>query len=195
MSCVDTLRRLALASLCFLFGASAALALPEDRNQPIRITSDSAVQEAGRVTYRGDVVVIQGSLRIDAAQVVVNHVDGRVQRVVATGAPARFQQQPEPEGGLVKAAARTMIYYQGENRIELLRNAQVERDGSTVAGDRIEYLIGSETVRAQSSADQQGRVEMVLQPDNRGEPSPEGEASGTAEPSDEPAQESSEVLR
>lgn len=169
MSCVNTLRRLALASL-WLLGAGTALALPEDRSQPIHITSDNAVQEAERVTYRGDVVVIQGTLRIDAAQVVVSHVDGRVQRVVATGEPARFQQQPEPEGGLVKAAARTMIYYQSENRIELLRNAQVERDGSTVTGDRIEYLIGSETVRAQGSADQQGRVEMVLQPEN--EPAP-----------------------
>lgn len=165
MSCVETLRRLAITGL-WLFAAGAALALPEDRNQPIRITSDNAVQEANRVTYRGDVVVIQGTLRIDAAQVVVHHADGKVQRVVATGQPARFQQQPEPEGGLVKAAARTMIYYQGENRIELLRNAQVERDGSTVAGDRIEYLIGSETVRAQGSSDRQGRVEMVLQPDN-----------------------------
>lgn len=187
MSCVNTVHRLALAALCLL-AAGAALALPEDRQQPIRITSDSAVQEDDKVTYRGDVEIIQGSLKINAAQVVVSHAEGRVQRVVATGEPARFQQQPEPEGGLVKAAARTMIYYQSENRIELLRNAQVDRDGSTVTGDRIEYLIGSETVRAQSSGTRPGRVEMVLQPDSRDTaPPPTGPASDEPAPQDGPA--------
>lgn len=150
-----------------LLASSLAQALPDDRNQPVRITADSAVQENSTVTYRGQVVVIQGSIRLDADQVVVHHATGKVQKIVATGRPARFQQQQDPGGGLVKATAATLVYYQGENRFELLQNAQVERtDGTSMKGSRIEYLPNSQTVRAQGALDNQsGRVEMVLPPE------------------------------
>lgn len=154
-----------------------ASALPEDRNQPIRITSDSAIQEPGIVTYRGSVVIVQGTIRIQADEVVVRHIDGKVQRVDATGKPARFQQQPEATGGLVKANADRLIYHHNEDRIELLQNAHVERDGNTVAGQRIEYMLDTETVRAQE------RVEMVLQPDKKSKsPAP---ADTSAQPAGE----------
>lgn len=186
MSCLEFLRRFALV-LGGILATSTALALPEDRQQPIRITSDSAVQEENKVTYRGNVEITQGTLKINAAQVVVHHVEGRVQRVIATGEPARFQQQPEPTGGLVKAAARTLIYHHSEDRIELLRNAQVERDGSTVSGNRIEYLIATETVKAQGGAENQDRVEMVLQPDNAPAPPQEPPPEAAPAPADEDA--------
>lgn len=155
--------------------AQLASALPEDRNQPIRITSDSAVQEPNTVTYRGSVVIIQGTIRIQADQVVVHHQEGKVQRVDATGNPAHFQQQPEAQGGLVKATADKLVYYHNEDRVELLQDAHVERDGNTVAGQRIEYMLTTETVRAQE------RVEMVLQPDNQ-QPAPASDAAPPAQP-------------
>jgi lipopolysaccharide export system protein LptA len=168
-------------ALALTIGLSAALltgravALPEDRTQPIRVTADNAVQQDGTVTYRGAVVIEQGTLRIEGETVIVNHVAGRVQKLTATGRPARLQQQPEPAQGLVRAAAQTLIYHQAENRIELLREARVERDGSTISGDHIEYLIDSETVRARGDRGS-SRVEMVLQP---------GQAAGKAAPAEE----------
>ncbi|MET0377738.1 MAG: lipopolysaccharide transport periplasmic protein LptA [Spongiibacteraceae bacterium] len=143
-----------------------AQALPDDRGQPVHISADSAVQENTTVTYRGNVVVTQGSLRLDADQVVVHHATGKVQKIVATGKPAHFQQQPEVNGGIVKATAATLVYYQAENRFELLQDALVERDGSSVKGNRIEYLPNTQTVRAQGSLNSQnGRVEMILPPE------------------------------
>jgi lipopolysaccharide export system protein LptA len=168
-----------IAALAAVFAAATAQALPEDRAQPVRISADSAVQENTTVTYRGSVVVTQGSLRVEADQVVVHHAGGKVQRIVATGKPARFQQQPEANGGLVKATAATLIYHQGENRFELLQDAFVERDGSSVKGNRIEYLPTTQTVRAQGTVDAQtGRVEMVLPPEQLGDtpPTTEGNA-------------------
>lgn len=150
--------------------SSLAQALPDDRAQPVHISADSAVQESTTVTYRGNVVVTQGSLRLDADQVVVHHATGKVQKIVATGKPAHFQQQPEVNGGIVKATAGTLIYYQGENRFELLQDALVERDGSSVKGNRIEYLPNTQTVRAQGSLNSQsGRVEMILPPEQLSE--------------------------
>jgi len=160
---------------------SFALALPEDRSQPVRISADSAVQENTTVTYNGNVVVIQGSLRVEADQVVVHHAGGKVQKIVATGKPTRFQQQPEANGGLVKATASTLIYHQLENRFEMLQDAYVERDGSSVKGNRIEYLPATETVRAQGSVNNQtGRVEMVLPPEQLGDAVPATEGAPTA---------------
>lgn len=161
--------------------SGVAQALPEDRNQPVHISADSAVQENTTVTYKGNVIVTQGTLRLDADQVVVHHTSGKVQKIVATGRPAHFQQQPEPNGGLVKASAATLVYYHGENRFELLQNAQVERtDGTSLKGNRVEYLPGTQTVRAQGSLNNQsGRVEMVLPPeqsdDTAAEPAPAGQ--------------------
>ncbi len=173
-----------LAAAALLYAGQLA-ALPEDRSQPIKVTADNAVQQEGTVTYRGAVVIEQGTLRIEGDTVVVNHVAGRVQKLTATGKPARLQQQPEPKGGLVHAAARTLIYHQSENRVELLREARVERDDSTVTGDRIEYLIDNETVRARGGRDG-GRVEMVLQPDQPAAETPPATDDG-AQPVEEPA--------
>lgn len=167
--------------LCLALPGSLALALPEDRSQPVRISADSAVQENTTVTYNGNVVVIQGSLRVEADQVVVHHAGGKVQKIVATGKPTRFQQQPEANGGLVKASASTLIYHQLENRFEMLQDAYVERDGSSVKGSRIEYLPATETVRAQGSVNNQtGRVEMVLPPEQLGDAVPATEGAPTA---------------
>ena len=146
--------------------SNAALALPDDRSKPVQITADSAVQENTTVTYRGKVVVIQGSLRVDADQVVVHHVAGKVQKIVASGKPAHFQQQPEVNGGVVKATAATLVYYQAENRFELLNDALVERNGSSITGDKIEYSTATQAVHATGG---QGRVNMVLPPEQLGD--------------------------
>ena len=152
---------------------SIAAALPDDRTKPVHISADSAVQENATVTYNGNVVITQGSLRVEADRVVVHHADGKVQKIVATGKPVHFQQQPEADGGLVKATADTLTYYQRENRFELLQNAFVERDGSSVKGNLIEYLPATDTVRAQGTVDTHtGRVEMILPPESSGESPP-----------------------
>lgn len=154
-----------LACVLLALSAPIAQALPDDQHQPIHVTSDSAVQENNMVTYRGNVVVVQGSIRIEADQVVINHEKGKLQRAVATGKPVRFQQQPDNEGGLITGNASTVIYYSADQRVELLQDALVDRDKSTVRGNRIEYLLPSKTVRAEGSVNNQpGRVDMVFQP-------------------------------
>jgi lipopolysaccharide export system protein LptA len=167
---LNNTRSFRLAALCTLLFVRTAFALPEDQQQPIHVTADSAVQEATTVTYRGNVVIVQGSVRIEADQVVIYHEKGKLQKAIATGKPAHFQEQPESDGGLITGNATTLIYYNADQRVELLQNAYVDRDKSSVKGDRIEYLLPSKTVRAESTPNNtSGRVEMVLQPN---EPKP-----------------------
>ncbi len=152
-------------ALALVLCASVTQALPDDQQQPIHVTANSAVQENNTVTYRGDVIITQGSVRIEADQVVIYHEKGKLQKAVATGKPARFQEQPEVNGGLITGKAGTLIYYGADQRVELLQDAFVDRDKSTVKGDRIEYLLPSKTVRAETTASNaNSRVEMVLQP-------------------------------
>src|ERR1022692_1984990 len=131
--------RLQFTALCTLLFARTVFALPEDQQQPIHVTADSAVQEANTVTYRGNVIIVQGSVRIEADQVVIYHEKGKLQKAIATGKPAHFQEQPEANGGLITGNAAKLIYYNADQRVELLQDAFVDRDKSTVKGDRIEY--------------------------------------------------------
>jgi lipopolysaccharide export system protein LptA len=151
-----------------LASSACVLALPDDQRQPIHVTSDTAVQETNVVTYRGNVVIVQGSIKIEADQVVITHEKGKMQRAVATGKPVRFQQQPEAEGSMITGKATTVVYYAADQRVELLQDAYVDRDKSSVRGSRIEYLLPSKTVRAEGSAQNQpGRVDMVFQPQDK----------------------------
>lgn len=180
-----SLWRVAICSLSLL--GCLAHALPDDQQQPIHVSANSAVQENNKVTYRGNVIIVQGSVRIEADQVVIQHEKGKLQKAVATGKPARFQQQPDTDGGLITGSATTLIYHNSDQRVELLQDALVDRDKSTVKSDRIEYLLPSKTVRADTSPNNaSGRVEMILQP-NQPKSNEAGAATSTPSSSTQPA--------
>ena len=148
-----------------LLTAPLVTALPEDRDQPIRIEADEALRDEkqGFTRYKGNVKVGQGTLYIEADEVTVYHIDQEADKIVARGKPARLQQQPEPEKGLVKARAEIIEYYKNDDRVQLLDNASIEQDGSTVTGDSIEYFISEQRVRADSDRSRDGsRVQVVI---------------------------------
>jgi lipopolysaccharide export system protein LptA len=154
-----------LALAASLLVTLPASALPEDRDQPIRIEADEALRDEkqGFTRYQGNVKMNQGSLRIEADEVTVYHVDEEADKIVARGKPARFQQQPEAAKGLVKARAETIEYYKDDDRVQLLDNASIEQDGSTVTGDSIEYFIAEQRVRADSDRSRgESRVQVVI---------------------------------
>jgi lipopolysaccharide export system protein LptA len=140
-------------------------ALPEDREQPIRITADQAIRDEkqGFTVYSGNVQMDQGSLHIDADKITIYHSQEDASRVIAEGAPARMHQQPEPDKGLVMAEANKIEYFKEEDRALLTQNARIQQDGSTVTGDTIEYFISEQLVRADSNQDAaDSRVEVVI---------------------------------
>jgi lipopolysaccharide export system protein LptA len=140
-------------------------ALPEDRDQPIRIEADEALRDEkqGFTRYSGNVKMDQGSLHIEADEVTVYHLEQEADKIIARGKPAHFEQQPEPEKGLVRARAETIEYYKNKDRVQLLNNASIEQDGSTVTGDFTEYFISEQRVKADSDRSREGsRVQVVI---------------------------------
>lgn len=148
-----------------LLACSAALALPEDADQPIHIRADNVEydQNGNRVIYRGSVQVDQGTLRVNAETLTIDLQDGKkVLRITAEDTPAYYQQQMEAGEEPVRAQALTIVYHTQEERIDLMGEANLEQEGSTLTGDLIVYDIVAGRVDA--TADREKPVRMVLQP-------------------------------
>ncbi len=145
--------------------ATSVLAMPSDREQPIQIESDTAVRDdrAGTTVYEGDVVIEQGTMLINADKVTVYTVDRRIDRIVAVGDPAHYEQMPSAEEDLVTARAKTLEYRLSEELIVLTTNASLEQAGSTLTGERIDYDLQQEVVKARGDGDRQ-RTRMVIPP-------------------------------
>ena len=67
-----------------------------DTEQPIEIAADSAIREepSGETTYRGDVVLTQGTLKIKADSLVFTFDENTATLITARGNPATMTQQP-----------------------------------------------------------------------------------------------------
>jgi lipopolysaccharide export system protein LptA len=139
-------------------------ALSSDRYQAITIHSDSAERDEikGTTTYSGNVVMQQGSMRIDAEQVVIFSEKNKVAQIVATGSPARYQQKPAADEGPVIAEARRLEYNIGKDTLHLIDSASLQQEGTSLSGNRIDYDVKKSVVTAGSDASQNERVKMVI---------------------------------
>ncbi|MGH1486456.1 MAG: lipopolysaccharide transport periplasmic protein LptA [Cellvibrionaceae bacterium] len=152
-----------LSLLAILVTAFTAVqALPEDSQQPIRITSDSAIKDNknGFTVYEGDVDMNQGSLNIKADKVTIYIENEEVTTIIAEGKPARFKQKPEPDQEDVLAKALTIEYRVAKKIITLTKNASLDQQGSTITGNIINYDINAARVEADST--ESDRVEVVI---------------------------------
>ena len=132
-----------LAAGLLLALTADARALSTDSDQPIAIKADRAEHDDARrtTTYRGDVVIDQGSLHVLGDTVIIRF-DGQdaVAKITAVGAPAHFRQLPDGDARHRKAWAKRMEYFPEQNLMVLLGEAHYEKeDGSRVRADRLAY--------------------------------------------------------
>lgn len=163
-------RRIALRATVLLLALLAAVtghALPDDSEQPIRITADTAIRDEkqGMTVYSGNVHMIQGSLDIVADKITIYHATAQADKIVAEGKPAKMQQKPAVDKPLVKARAEVIEYFKNEERVHLSKDAHITQDDSSVTGDSIDYFIAEQLVKADSDKDTEGnRVKVVISP-------------------------------
>jgi lipopolysaccharide export system protein LptA len=156
-----------LAAVLLLSGAPA-LALPGDRDQPVQVSADSArfSEKTGVATYSGTVVIRQGTLEIRADVIVVTtDRKGGIVNTVATGNPARYQQQTDPRRGPVNAEADRIDYDARTDTIVLTGKARLQQDGSSFQGNTITYNSARQQIDARG--DGSNRVQLVLPPQAR----------------------------
>jgi lipopolysaccharide export system protein LptA len=138
-------------------------ALPQDKYETIkgRAATLTIDNKTGVATYSGNVNIQQGSLNIVAESLMVHrNAEGDVEKMVATGSPARFQQQPEADKGVITASAKSITYIPAKEYLRLVDNASVEQDGSVMSGATIDYDLVKEILKA--SGNNQGDSEGVI---------------------------------
>ncbi|MEM7026791.1 MAG: lipopolysaccharide transport periplasmic protein LptA [Pseudomonadota bacterium] len=133
-------------------------ALSTDKQQDIEIEADSAELDdiKGISIYRGNVVVVQGSIRM-TGDVMTVHFDGNgdMELVVMDGRPATYKQLPDDSQIYDEAEALRMEYYSLKDYVILINEALVTQEGLKFSGDRIEYDTVKSQVKARTVAKQQ----------------------------------------
>lgn len=158
----------ALLGLALWLGSAPGVhALSSDRSQPINIKADRVRinENKGFSKYSGHVVLTQGSIVLTAARLTVYQSKGTLQRIKATGAPARFKQLPDNGKTPVVASAEHMEYLAGSALLLLSGRARVTQGGNVFSGHRIEYDTRHSIVTARKNAQNgTGRVHAIIQP-------------------------------
>jgi len=156
--------KLALAASLLAAGLPA-MAVTGDTDQPIHIESDqqSLDMQGNIVTFTGNVVVTQGTIKINADKVVVTRpADQKGKEVIdGYGNPATFYQMQD-NGKPVKGHASKMHYELQNDFVVLTGNAYLEQLDSNIKGDKITYLVKEQKMQAFS--DKGKRVTTVLVP-------------------------------
>lgn len=146
-------------------------ALPEDEDQPIHITADSASinDTTGITTYKGNVVITQGSLLIEASRVDMHRGDDGVDKLIAKGTPAHFRQRPKANEPYSDAWGLHMVYQVDNKKLTITQQAKVIQDKDTFTGEKIVYDLDKSIVDAfgnnnGKTGESNGRINMVIQP-------------------------------
>lgn len=147
-----------------------AIALITDSEQPISIEADYAQRDELNATmlYRGEVVIRQGNLLIEAEQVELFSREGELEQIISTGQLARYTQSQSAGQPAIVAEAEQIDYLPGSNSITLLRNATLSRDGTVLKGEKIDYDFDSQSWQASgdenlsSEGQNSRRIQLVI---------------------------------
>lgn len=145
--------------------APAAFAIPSDRNQSISLEADRATfnEKTGITTYTGNVVIQQGTLKIQANSIVANlNQQSQIKNVTAQGSPAKFQQQMDNKGGLAKGEAKKIIYNAETGILSLSGGAFLSQNGATFRGENLTYSMNKGDIEATGGSN--GRIKIVIPP-------------------------------
>lgn len=156
-----------VVAVALLAWALAAGAAELDRRQPATIEADRAEMDrgAGESRYFGDVVFVQGSLRLTGDTLTIHTREGVVRRAEATGEPARVRQETE-DGRIVRAHGRTIDYDAAEGLVVLTGDAELLRDGERFAAGKIRYW--PDTRRVEGGRGEDGeRVRIRIEPEQQ----------------------------
>ena len=158
------LKQITCAAVVALSSA-ASFALPSDRNQQLSLVADRATynDKTGVTTYTGNVVIEQGTMKLQADSIVANlNSKKEIQIITAKGQLAKFQQQMDANKGLARGEAQTIVYNADTGIITLTGKAYLYQDGSSIRGNSLKYSMNKGDVEAQGSST--NRVQIIIPP-------------------------------
>ena len=143
-----------------------------DSDKPIEIEADSMIVEETKntSTYEGDVILIQGSLVINADKLIIREDRQGFQHSTSIGTPTTFRQKMEGSDEYIEGKALRIEYDGHMDKIHLYEEAFVKRGDNEVWGDYIMYDATSEFAQALSRKDEsgtktkKGRTKAIIKP-------------------------------
>ena len=158
--------------------AADAAALATDSEQPIEIQADFAEldDQEGKTVYVGNVVVIQGSIKMTGDKLKVNFSEERdLEDVFIEGRPAYFKQTPD-NGEDVEGEGLLIEYHAQKSLLHLMQKARLTQGKRVFEGDRINYDTGKSIITARASpkmpdatgdSEPRNRVRIIIPPKQR----------------------------
>lgn len=158
--------------LFFALYSTSSHAIDVNRTLPIEIESDSAIidDSQGLSTYRGNVVISQGSTKLAADNITVFAQDRSVTQIVANGAPATFNQTDSGTDESTTGQAQQITYKANEAILIFSGDAKLAQATNSFAGDRIEYDIMRKAIRAKGDESSGTRVKIQYFPSQASDP-------------------------
>lgn len=136
-----------------LFIASTSHALSTDQNQPAVIDADEVEFDfrSGARTYKGNVHVTQGTLRITADKLLVSYKNDVLEKATAWGRPAHFRQRPDGKQQDVLGEGRRIILHGISNTLTLINRASLKQGTNTARGEKIIYNMSTDKMVVKST--------------------------------------------
>lgn len=134
-------------------------ALNSDRNEPATVEADEVEYDfrTGVRTYKGNVVVVQGTLKITGDKLEVIYKDQELQSATAWGRPASFKQRPDGKDQDVVGKAKRIVLDQIVNTLTLYDQASLQQGPDVANGDEITYDIGADKLSIKGAAQTQAQ--------------------------------------
>ncbi len=147
-------------------------ALESDKDQPITIDSNSATydEKEGVSIYQGNVVAVQGSMRMESDKLVVYIVSGAINKLVSTGNPVKFKQLPQVGKEEIKGRSLIAEYYPEQALLVLMKEAVVWQGANQSSSELIRYDSRNGVVKAGENETDNKRVHATFQPKSKNKP-------------------------
>jgi len=166
--------------------ALPAHALSTDRDKPMDVTAaysrinQGSDGKPGTTYLRGDVRVVQGTLKANAAEATIRQdADGAIRTVVLTGSQARLEQQQDG-GGLMVAQADRIEFDNASSVAELTGDVKVVQQGrGEFRGAHMTYNTNTGVMES-GNQDAGGRVHMIIQPTKKAAPAAQAKEAASA---------------
>ena len=120
-----------------------------DKGKPVFLESDSAKWDEGtqRSTYRGNVVVTQGTILLTGDLLVVTSKNNAINRMEMSGNKATYKQKTD-SGKIVNGEAKIIQYYLENSKIIFLNQAILIQSNNIVKSNKIIYKTDNENIIA-----------------------------------------------
>jgi len=150
--------------MCIATNVNFVFAYESDSKKPIFLESDSAKwdEETQKSTYRGNVVVTQGTMLLTGDLLIVTSENNEINKMTITGKKATYKQKTK-SGKIINGEAKKIEHFVNQAKIIFKDKAVLTQANNIVKSNKIIYKTDTENI---SAGDKEGksRVKMTLEP-------------------------------